>query len=83
MPDRMVVSTYVPPLKRVTPLKNTMASDIEDVLKLIRRWSPFNQEDSLVVGMCNLYPDYFQIPVAASSDQYFDPLPLYINKEDI
>ena len=42
MPDRVVVSTYVPPLERVTPSMDTVAPDIEDVLKLIRRWSPFN-----------------------------------------
>ena len=42
MPDQVMVSTYVSPLERVPPSTNMMASDFEDVLKLIRRWSPFN-----------------------------------------
>ena len=79
----VVVSTYVPSLERVTPLMDTVAPDIEDMLKLTRLWSPFNQEDSPVVHMRDLYPNYFQIPMAARSEQYSVMLSVYMNKEDI
>ena len=37
MPDLVMVRTYVLPLERVPPSVKTMAPDLEDVLKLIRR----------------------------------------------
>ena len=40
--DRVLMSTYVPPLERVRPSMNTVDLELEDVLKLILRWSPFN-----------------------------------------
>ena len=42
LPNQVMVSTYVLPLERVHPSKDTMAPDLEDVMKLICRWSPFN-----------------------------------------
>ena len=35
MPDLVMVSTYVPPLERVPPSMDTVAMDLEDVLKIV------------------------------------------------
>ena len=37
VPDQVVVRAYVPPLERVPPSMDTVALDLEDILKLIRR----------------------------------------------
>ena len=82
MPDQVMVSMYVPPRKRVPPSVNMMAPDLEDVLKLIRRWSLFNYEESMITHMPDLYLNCFRLPVAARSEQYSISLPIYMNKED-
>ena len=40
--DRVLVSMYVLPLERVHPSTNMVALDLEDVPKIIHRWSPLN-----------------------------------------
>ena len=62
-PDRVIVSTYVSPLERVRPSLDMKAPDLEDVLKIARRWNPLNQEESPVTRMHDLYPNYFRMPV--------------------
>ena len=79
--DRVLVSTFVPPLERVQPSMDMVIPDLEDVLKIIHRWSPLNQEESLVTHMRDLYLNYFQIPVATHSEQYTILLPVYMDKE--
>ena len=37
LPDMVLVSKYVPPLERVCPSMDTVAPNLEDVLKLIHR----------------------------------------------
>ena len=64
-PSRVVATPA--PQPKSTPPTDTMAPAIEDVVKLIRRWNPFNEEDSPIVHMRDLYPNYFRIPVAARS----------------
>ena len=38
--DRVIVSTYVPPLERVRPSLDMEALDLEDVLKIAHCWNP-------------------------------------------
>ena len=80
--DWVLVSTYVPPLKRVHLSTDIVAPYVKDVLKIIRRWIPLNQEESSVLHMRDLYSNYFRIPVAARSEQYTILLPAYMDKED-
>ena len=54
LPDWVLVSTYVPLMERVHPSTYMMASDLEEVLKIVRRWSLLNQEESLVTRMHDL-----------------------------
>ena len=46
--DRVLVSTYVPPLERVYPPMDMVAPDLEDKLKIVHRCHPLNQEASPV-----------------------------------
>ena len=73
---------YVPPLERVHHSTDMVAPYLEDVLKIVHRCSPLNREESLVTCMHDLYPNYFQLLVAAYSEQYSIMLPIYIDKED-
>ena len=82
MPNRFLVSTYVPPLERVHPSTDMAAPDLKDVLKIICRWSPLSQEESPVTHMHDLYPNYFRILMTACSEQYSILLPVYMDKED-
>ena len=79
--DRVLVSTYVPPLERVHLSTDMVALYLDDVLKIVHHWSPLNQEESPVTYMSDLYPNYFRIPVATRSEQYTILLPVYIEKE--
>ena len=81
LPDRVLVSTYVSPLERVHPSTDMVVSDLEDVLKIVRRWNPLNQKESLVTHIHDLYPNYFQIPMSARLEQYTIPLPIYMEKD--
>ena len=42
LPERVIVSTYVRPLERVHPSTDTVAPDLEDMLKIVHRWNPLN-----------------------------------------
>ena len=67
LPDQVLLSTYVLPLERVHPSTGMVAPDLEGVLEIVHRWSLFNQAESSVTHMCDLYLNYFRIPVAARS----------------
>ena len=82
MPDRVLVSTYVPLLERVHPLTDMAAPNLEDMLKIVHRWSPLNQEESPVTHMHDLYLHCFRMPVVARLEQYTILLPVYMDKED-
>ena len=82
LPDRVLVSTYVLPMERVHPSMDMMASDLGDVLKIVHRWSPLNQEESPVTRMHDLYQNYFRMLVTSCSEQYSIPFLIYIDKED-
>ena len=69
LPNQVLVSMYVPPLERIHPSTDMVAPNLEDVLKIVRRWSPLNQEESPVTLMHNLYPNYFRMPVNTCSEQ--------------
>ena len=79
--DRILLNTYVPPLKRIHPSTGMVDPDPEGVLEIAHRWNPLNQAESPVVHMPDLYPNYFRIPVATRSEQYTILLPVYMDKE--
>ena len=62
--DRVLFSTYVPSQERIHPLTGMVSPDPKGALEIIYRWSPFNQAESSVAYMCDLYPNYFRVLVA-------------------
>ena len=60
-----------------------VATDLKDVLKIVHRQSPLNQEESPVTRMYDLYLNYFRVPMTARSKKYSIMLPLYIDKETV
>ena len=80
-PDRVLLSTYVPPQERIHPPMGMVALDSKGAWEIIHRWSPFNQAESPVMHMRDLYPNYFQVLVATHAEKYSIPFPVYMNKE--
>ena len=78
--DRLLLSMYVPLQERIHPSTGMVAVDLEDALEIIHCWCPFHQAESPVAHMRDLYPNYFRVPVAASSEQYTIPLLVYMDK---
>ena len=58
-PDRVLLSTYVPPQEKIHPPTGMVAPDSEGAREIIHRWSPFNQAEPSVAHMRDLYPNYF------------------------
>ena len=65
LPDQVLLSMYVPPYERIHPTVGMVAPNLEGAQEIIHRWSPFNQAEPLVAHMCDLYPNYFRVLVAA------------------
>ena len=81
MPDRLLLSSYIPPQERVPLLADTMAPGPEGTREIIDRWSPFNKRESSVMHMCDLYPTLLRVPVAARAEQYSISFPGYMDRE--
>ena len=58
-----------------------VAPNPEGAQEIIHCWSPFNQAESLDAHICDLYPNYFQVPMVARVKQYTIPFPIYMDKE--
>ena len=59
LPDQVLLSTYVPLQERIHHPTGMVALDPEGALKIIHHWSPFNQAESPVAHILDLYPNYF------------------------
>ena len=81
LPDRLLLSMYVPLLYRIHPSTSMVALDSEVVLEIAHRWNPLNQAKSPMVHMRDLYPNYFLIPMAARLEQYTILFPVYMDKD--
>ena len=65
LPNRVLLSTYVPPQERIHSPTGMVTLDPEGALEIIHHWSPFNQTESMVAHVRDLYPNYFRVLVAA------------------
>ena len=81
MPDRLLLSSYVPLQEWVHPSLDMVDPSLEDARKIIYRWSPFNKRESSVMHMHDLYPTVLQVLVAARADQYSILFPGYMDRE--
>ena len=79
--DRVLLSTYVQPQERIHPPMGMVAPDLKGAWEIIYRWSPFNQPESPIVHMCDLYPNYFLVPVTTRTEQYTILFFVYMDKE--
>ena len=75
MPDRLLLSSYVPPQEWVHPSLDMVAPMLEGAREIIYRWSPFNKRESSVMHMHDLYPTILQVLVAARAEKYSIPFP--------
>ena len=80
-PNWVLVSTYALPLERVHTSTIRDVLDLEDVLKVIHHWNPFNQEESPFMHMQDLYSAYYWVPVAARSEHYIIMFPAHMDKD--
>ena len=67
-PNQVLLSMYVPPYERIHPPTGMVTPDLEGAREIIHHWSPFNQEEPPVAHMRDLYPNYFQVPIAAHAE---------------
>ena len=81
MPDRLLLSSYVPPQEWVHHSVDTMAPSSEGAQEIIDHWSPFNKRESSVIHMLDLYPTLLRVPVAPRVEQYSILFPGYIDRE--
>ena len=79
--NQLLLSTFVSPQERIHPLTGMVAHDPEGALEIIHCWSPFNQANSPVAHMLDLYPNYFRVLMAARVEQHTIPLLVYMDKE--
>ena len=65
MPDRLLLSSYVPPQEWAHPSADIVALGLEGAQEIIDRWSPFNKRESSVMHMRDVtsqkYPIIFII----------------------
>ena len=70
IPDRLLLSMYVPPQKWVPHSMDIVAPGPKGTQEIIDHWSPFNKRESLVAHMHDLHPTLLRVPVAARAEQY-------------
>ena len=74
-PDRLVLNSPVIPMMWEQPSSGPYTAQ-----SIIDRWSPFNQRDTSIAHMRNLYPINHRIPIMVLSEEYFVPFLCYLDK---
>ena len=80
-PDRLVLNSPVKPMKWDHPPTDTSVPGPDFAWLIIDHWNPFNQRDTYVVDIRELYPTNLRIPVVALSKKYSIPFPSYLDKK--
>ena len=80
-PDKLILGSYVKPLKWSRPSVNMLAPDQEAAHLLVRKCNPFDKQDSLVAHMCDLYLLSLRVPLVAHYEEYSIPFPSNLDKE--
>ena len=68
-PDRLVLSSYIEPMEWARPTKDALAPDQETAQAFINYWRPFNQRDSFIVHMRDLYTHNFCLSAVARGEK--------------
>ena len=87
LPDRIITNSYLP-ARGPAPLKEEVsASGLEDIKRIVRRWTPFNQGESTADRLNSLYPVMLRMPVATRAngvgEDYSVTVHAGTNKEDL
>ena len=87
LPDRIITNSYLPARGPAPPKEEVSALGLEDVKRIVHRWTPFNRGESTVDRLNTLYPVMLQMPVAAQAngvgEDYSITVPTGTNKEDL
>ena len=75
MPNRIVLSSFFQPMERDRLSMDTPALGLEAC------WAPFNQRDSSVAHMRDLYPTLLRVPVVARAEEYTIPFPGFMDRK--
>ena len=62
-------------------LVNMPALSLDEAQSIIDRWNPFDKRDSSVAHMCELYPNFLLISMAAHAEEYSIHFPSYMDKK--
>ena len=81
------MNSYLPARGQAPPNEEVSAPGLEDVKRIVRRWTPFNQGESAADRLNSLYPVMLRMLVAARANgvgkDYSMTVPTGINKEDL
>ena len=80
-PDRLMLNSLVIMMKWEQPSSGAPSSGPYTAQSIIDRWSPFNQRDTSIAHMRNLYPINHHIPIMVLSEEYFVPFLGYLDKK--
>ena len=80
-PYRLVLNSHVKSMKWDHLLANTSVPCPNAAQSIIDCWNPFNQRDTSITNMHELYPTNLQKPVVALSEEYSIPFPGYMDKK--
>ena len=70
MLNRIVLSSFVQPMERDRPSVDTPTPDPEATQSIIDHWAPFNQRDSSITHMGDLYPTLLRVLVVDRAEEY-------------
>ena len=75
-----MLNSLVIPMKWEQPSLVALVPGPDIAQSIIDRWIPFNQRDTSVANMHDLYPISHRIPVVALVEEYSIPFSSYLNK---
>ena len=79
--DRLVLNSPVQPMKWDHLSTDTSILSPDVAQSIIDRRNPFNQRDTSITNMYELYPTNLRISVVALSEEYSIPFPGYMDKK--
>ena len=79
--DRLVLNLPFILMKWEQASMGALVPGPDTASSIIDRWILFNQRDTFVAQMRNLYPTSHCIPVVSFSKEYFIPFPDYLDKK--
>ena len=79
--DRLMLNSSINSMKWDQPSEDTSDPGPDATQSIIDRWNPFNQRDTSVANMRDLYPTSLHIPIVTLSREYFISFLGYLDKK--